>query len=221
MSNLLRLTAQAEADAWQQSADAHAAHDYTRAENARTLVTAMAAEKMRLEAANDRYQLWSAGTATTRQAAGQAKTELARRGQEPATRDVPGPQTMRQWWHQFEADADAMDRAIQREHQAAIDAGQPWPPARQPQPERQSALQPEGSRPGQPEIVTPEPDRDDERAALLDELQARTAAAAARIAADHAEQDARAQHAARIDRQAHAEPERGTQATPQDPEIEL
>jgi hypothetical protein len=36
--NLLRLTAQAEADAWRQSADAHAAHDSAQAENARASI---------------------------------------------------------------------------------------------------------------------------------------------------------------------------------------
>jgi len=223
VSTQLRLTAKAEADAWQQSADALAEHDYTQAENARTLATAMAGEKMRLEGANDRYELWSAGTAATRQSAGQAKAELARRRPEPAIRDVPGPQTMGQWWRQFEADADAMGRAIEGEHRAAIDAGQPWPPARQPQPEPepQSALQPEDPRPGQPEILTPERDRDNGRVAQLDEFQTRAAAAAALFAADYADRDARAQYAARIDRQAQAEPETGPQATLQDPEIEL
>jgi len=32
------------------------------------------------------------------------------------------------WWRQFEADLDTMERAIEREHQAAIAEGQPWPP---------------------------------------------------------------------------------------------
>ena len=131
---------------------------------------------------------------------------------------------MTEWWRQFQADADAMDRAVEREHQAAIDVDQPWPPARQPQPEAEphSALQPEDARPGQPEIPESEPDSHDGRAARLDELQTRAAAAAARIAADNAERDARAEYAARIDRQAQAEPDTAPQAeTLPDAEIEL
>ena len=46
---------------------------------------------------------------------------------------VPEPQTTLEWLRQFEADMAAVERSIEREHQAAIDAGQPWPPARQPQ----------------------------------------------------------------------------------------
>jgi hypothetical protein len=51
-SSLLRLTCQAEADAWQQSADAEAEQDQVRAENARSLAAALAAAASRLEAAN-------------------------------------------------------------------------------------------------------------------------------------------------------------------------
>ena len=44
VSSQLRLTAQAEADAWQQSADAEAEHDQVQAENARSLAATLAAE---------------------------------------------------------------------------------------------------------------------------------------------------------------------------------
>ena len=84
VSSQLRLTAQAEADAWQQAADAEAEHDQVRAENARSLATAMAAETSRLEAANARYEEWSARTASTREIAGKAKAELQRRGRDQA-----------------------------------------------------------------------------------------------------------------------------------------
>jgi len=213
VSRQLRLTAQAEADAWRQSADAHADHDQTQADNASTLATAMAAEKTRLEAANARYELWSAGTAATRQAAGRAKAELARRRQEPATKDAPEPQTMAEWWRQHQADADAMDRAIEREHHAAVGVGQLWPPTRQPQPETgpESAMQLEEPRP-RPEIPEPEPGGNDERAARLDELQTRAAAAAARVVADNTERNARAEYAARIEAQAQTEAEAALQA---------
>ena len=222
VSSQLRLTAQAEADAWQQSADAHADHDQARADNARTLATAMAAEKTRLEAANARYEQWSARTASTREIAGQAKAELARRGQEPATRGAPEPQTMAEWWRQFQADADAVDRAIEREHHAAVDAGQPWPPKRKPEPgtRNRMPLHPGANRssssPGQeypaprrnpsrthpsqelrqPEAAEPVP-ANDGRAARLDELQARADAGRApdRRAAGRARRQQRAHRA--------------------------
>jgi hypothetical protein len=132
-SSQLRMTAQAQADAWQQSADAEAEHDDARAEKARSLATAMAAETSRLEAANARYEEWSARTASTREIAAKAKAELQRRGQQPSTGTAPGPQNMADWWREFQADADAMERAIEREHQAAVHDGQPWPPERKPE----------------------------------------------------------------------------------------
>ena len=124
----LRMTSQAEADAWQQSADAEAERDHVRAANARSLATAMAAETSRLEAANAQYEEWSARTASTREMAGKAKAELQRRGQEPTAGGAPGPHSMAGWWWEFQSNADAVDRAIEREHQAAVLDGQPWPP---------------------------------------------------------------------------------------------
>ena len=114
VSSQLRLTWQADADAWQQAADAEAEHDQAQADNARSLATALAAQTSRLEAANARYEEWSARTASTREMAGKAKAELQRRGQEPATGGAPGPRSMAAWWRQFQADADAMDRAIEQ-----------------------------------------------------------------------------------------------------------
>ena len=40
------------------------------------------------------------------------------------------PESLIEWWRQFEADAAAVDRAIERQHQAAIDDGEAWPPQR-------------------------------------------------------------------------------------------
>ena len=231
MSSQLRLTAQAEADAWQQSADAEAEHDQVRAGNARSLAAALAAETSRLEAANARYEEWSARTASTREIAGKAKAELQRRGQQPPAGRAPGPQNMADWWREFQADADAVDRAIEREHQAAVHDGQPWPPerkpeagheepdaaapGREPQPEQprpgilgaQTEPEPEASEPGspQPEAAGPVP-ADDGRAARLDELQARADQAARRIDAQRAELDASSQRTARVEREAQAEP---------------
>ena len=247
VSSQLRLTAQAEADAWQQSAEADAEHDQVRAENARSLATALAAQTRRLEAANARYEEWSARTASTREIAGKAQAELQRRGQQPPAGRAPGPQTMATWWREFQADADAVDRAIEREHQAVGYDGQPWPPERKPEAGHKgpyaAALgrdpQLEQSRPPTAGVQTdPEPDpseaetpapettepglADDGRAARLDELQARADQAARRIDAQRAELNASSEHTARIQRETQAEPEAIRQAeTPYDMEIEL
>lgn len=115
------------------------------AANARSLATALAAQTSRLEAVNARYEEWSARTASTRETAGKAKAELQRRGQEPAIGGAAGPQSMAAWWRQFQADADAMDRVIEQEHQAAIYDGQPWPPDRKPEAGHQ---EPDAAAPG-------------------------------------------------------------------------
>jgi len=133
------------------------------------------------------------------------------------------------WWRQFEADLDAMDRAIQREHQAAVAAGQPWPPQHTAQAETTHAeaaaviprLQHDGYLP-EPDpdpavlaLVPAAPDAEalapqhepGDRSARLDTLQARADEAAHRIAADHAAREVRAQYTARVEREAHAQAE--------------
>jgi hypothetical protein len=237
MSSQLRLTAQAEADAWQRSSDAETEHDEVAAANTRSLAVALAAESSRLEAANARYEQWSARTASTREIASKAKAELQRRGQEPATGRAPRPQNMAPWWPEFQADADAMDRAIEREHQAAVGHGQPWPPERKPEaareepdaaapgrepqleqprpgiPGAQTELEPETSKPDTPRPETAEPvPADSGRAARLDELRARTDEATRRIGAQRAELAASSDHIARIERETQAEPQADRQA---------
>ena len=244
VSSQLRLTCQAGADAWQQAADAE--HDQVRAANARSLATTLAAQTSHLEAANARYEQWSARTASTREMAAKAQAELQRRGQEPATGGATGPQSMAAWWRQFEADVGAMDRAIECEHQAAVNDGQPWPPQRQPEagheepdaaaPGRESQLA--YTLPGIPEAQTdPEPEgselefldtetaglgpADDGRATRLDVLQGRADEAARRIDAQQAELNASSEHTARLERGAQAEPEADRQAeTPYDMDME-
>ena len=125
VSSQLRITAQAEADAWQQSADAEVAHDQPGAVNAEALASQLAVEKTRLEAMNATYEVWVGSTRTVREAAGKAKAELGRRCQ---AQPEESSQTMARWWRQLDADLDAMDRAISRERQAAMAAGKPWPP---------------------------------------------------------------------------------------------
>ncbi|HEX5298096.1 MAG TPA: hypothetical protein VFW50_14015 [Streptosporangiaceae bacterium] len=104
VSRQLRLTAQAEADTWQQATDAATRHDHAQAVNAQTLASQLAAGRQQLEAANARYELWSAATISTRETADKAKAELRRRG---LARPPAGQQ-----------------------HQAATAAGDPWPPRR-------------------------------------------------------------------------------------------
>ena len=89
VSRRLRLTAQAEADAWQQSAAAEAEHEPVRARNARALANDTATDKTGLEAASARYEEWSAQTASTRETAGKAKAELQRRGHAQALAETP------------------------------------------------------------------------------------------------------------------------------------
>jgi conjugative relaxase-like TrwC/TraI family protein len=226
VSGQLRMTAQAEADAWQQSADAEAAHDQPATANARALARQMAAEKGRLEAMNATYEAWSGRTSTVREAAAQAKAELGRRGHAQPPKKPP---TMAGWWRQFEADLDATERAIEREHQAAIATDQPWPPQHTAQAQathaeatavttrpqhdgylRERGPDPQGPAPG-PAALDSEAlaarHEAGERAARLDALQARADEAAHRIAADNAGREARAQHTARLERQAHAQAE--------------
>ena len=122
-----------------------------------------------------------------------------------------------------------MERAIEREHQAAIAAGQPWLPQRTAQAETTHAEaaavtarpQPDGHlrEPNpDPEALTSEPaaantaalapqHQPGDRPARLDALQARADQAAHRLAAGNAAREARAQYAARIEREAHAQAE--------------
>ena len=223
VSGRLRLTAQAEADAWQQSAAAYAEHDLVQAQEARALANHMAAEKSRLEAASTRYEEWSAKTSGTRETAGKAKAELQRRGHTPAPAETLQPQRTLEW-QEFQANIEAVDRALASQQQAAIDAGQPWPPVRHPaaQLEAGRAPQPGNTMPERPEILKPEPDRCGERATRLDELQARADDAAARVQAQRTELDVSSKHTARMQRKAQAEPQANWQAeAPDEIEMEL
>jgi hypothetical protein len=212
VSSQLRLTAQAEADAWQQAAEAATQHDDAQATSAQALASQIAAERQQLEAVSDRYEEWSAATSGIRETAAKAKAELERRGlaRQSAGQQQPEPggkpRTMARWWQQFEADLTAAERALARQHQAAV-AGGHWPPQRTPRPEQEL-------------LATPAPEmKPGDQAARLDQLLGQAADAAKRIAAD---QEARAQYVARIQREAQAEPELDLQAqVPDQAEAEL
>jgi hypothetical protein len=123
---------------------------------------------------------------------------------------------MLQWWRQLEADIAAVDPAIDREHQAAIAAGKPWPPQHESEPVRGPESSPwfDSEADGQP--------GPDDQTARLDKLLAQTAAVAEHFTAEKADRQARAQYAARLERQAHAEPERALQTEASyEAEIEL
>ena len=192
----------------------------------------MTAEKTRLEALNATYEGWADKSKSIREAAGKAKAELGRRGQpQPQER----PRAMAGWWRQLDADLDAMDRAIGREHQALIAAGKPWPPHHIAQAETTPAkaaaviarLQHDGYLPepnpaldvSAPAASDTEPlapqHEPDHRSARLDTLQARANEAAHRIAADNAEREARAQYTAHLERQAHAQAEPAAEHQPE------
>lgn len=194
----------------------------------------MAARREHLEAANARYEKWAADTGSRREAAGKARAELERRGLAQQTagqrqaEPEDEPQTVVEWWRQLETDLAAVDRAIEREHQAAIAAGQPWPPQRTAQAETTHAeaaaaiarLPRDGYLPEpnpDPEALTCEPKANTaalapqhepgHRPARLDALQARADEAVHRIAAGNAARGARAQYTARLEREAHAQAE--------------
>jgi hypothetical protein len=152
VSRTLRLTAQAEADALRQSADAEVQNDETSAASAKALAAQLAAERQRLEARDARCEMWSADTGDVREAAGKASAELQRRGharpeEEPQPQANEEPQTTAGWWREFEADLQAVERALARQHQAAIDAGNPgrrsahasWMPDRPGRPARKTS----------------------------------------------------------------------------------
>ena len=231
----LRLTAQAEADAWQQAADAQIRHDPAGSADAKALARHLATQREQLEAANDRYQTWDAGTSSTRETARKARAELERRGlahqaaeqRQPQTKKEPG--TMVGWWRQLEVDLAAVDLAVEREHQAAVAAGQPWPPQRTAQAKtthgEAAAVIARLQRGGyllepnlDPEAPTSEPAVADTGAlapqhepcgpsARLDALQARADEAVFRIATGNAAREARTQYMARLEREAHAQAE--------------
>jgi hypothetical protein len=216
VSRTLRLTAQAEADALRQSADAQAQHDESGMASATALALQMTAERQRLEADNARYEKWSAGSRSIREEAGMAKAELQRRGNhqpEEGLQTQPNDQAqiIAELWHDLGADIEAPKHPVVRQYQAVIDAREPWPPQRVPEPNPLPAQEPDPETSAEDESV-PAHARQNDRAARLDELLARADQAAHRITADKVEQQASSEYAARLDREAQAELEAEQQA---------
>jgi hypothetical protein len=199
---------------------------------------AAAAEETRqaneLSAAQDTRDAWDRAHEANRLVARAARQELGRRRIEPEP-EHREPQNLTAWWRQFEADAGAADRAIERQRQAAIDAGQPWPPkpaatARTPNPQAHKVIEelrrdgslpgpdPEQKEPqaGMPEPARPQPEPDLEAGAgpeldisqRVDASIRRVQEAGQRAAADaDAEQQERSGYAARIAQEAQYETE--------------
>ena len=202
VTSQLRLTSQAEADAWRQSADAEVAAKAREAADARALASQLAAEKARLEPMNATYEGWSGTTAAIRNSAGKAKAELARRGE---AEEEP-QQDSGDWWRELEANVAGVDRAIAAERAEAQAQGLPWPPEPEPEPEGALYLEAEAAierlaRDG----LLPQPE--DARQARLDELQHQADEAVAHIEAEEAERAERAEYVARTGREAQPEPE--------------
>jgi len=154
-------------------------------------------------------------------AAGKARAELQRRGQaQPASGQQAQPEGQRQSatgsWQQFKAGIEAVERAIARQHQAAIDAADPRPPQRalDPDPPAAPRLDPEPSPADAPACGDP--------AIRLENLLARAARAAQRVTTQQAERQGSSDYAARSERDAQAGPETVRHAEARDePEIEL
>jgi hypothetical protein len=103
-----------------------------------------------------------------------------------------------QWWRQLESDIAGADRAVESE------------PVREP--ENSPGSNPEAHGQSGP----------DDQTARLDELLAQATDAAGRFTKGKADREGRAQYAARLERQAHAEPERALQTEASyEAEIEL
>ena len=136
------------------------------------------------------------------------RDELQRRGQAqpdgaPQAQPDDEPQTTAGWRRESGVDLEAVERAIARQHQAAIDTGEAWPPQRVPEPTPNTNPEAEPA-PAQPQ--------QDDRAARLDQLLALADDTAQRLTAQRAERQASSEYAARLERQALAEPQAGHQA---------
>ncbi len=219
VSRQLRLTAQAEADACRQAADARTRHDHTGVASATALAAQLAAECQRLEAASARYEQWSADTHTTRDTAGNAAAELQRRGDaqpdsEPNAQPQEEPQLLAGWWQQLEADAEAVNFADVSEHQAASNTRDLRPTQRVPD------MSPPSASKAEPRPSPENESAQENRAARLNELLAQADQAAQRIAAQQAERQVSSEYAARMELEAQTQAEAGRQAEARD-DVEL
>ncbi len=112
-----------------QAEQAEADGDMQLAGDSRAAATEETRQADGLSKAQDIRDAWDRQHEANRLAARAARQELDRRGitTEPGRNE---PESLIEWWRQFEADAAALDRTIKRQRQTAIDEGEAWPPQR-------------------------------------------------------------------------------------------
>ena len=224
-SGLERQAEQAEADG-----DAQLASD------SRAAAAEEALQADELSAAQDTRDAWDRVHEAKRLAARAARQELDRRGIEPEP-ERRESESLTGWWRQFEADAEAADRAIERQRQTAMDGGRPWPPkigttVRKPDPGSQQVIErlqrdgylpaltlnPKAKEPqaGIPEPAQPQPKPEREAeprsevdiSERIDASIRRVQEAGERVAADvEAQRQERSGYAARVAQEAQYEAE--------------
>ena len=215
VSRELRLTAQAEADAWQQSADAEIKHDPAGSAGATALARHMAAQREQLEAANahyghgPRHQQQEGSSRESQGRAGAARSSRSRQ----LDSGKPSPKTNRRpWWSgggsskptspPWTGPSSASTGRDRRRQALATPAHRPGrAPAHAGARKQPAAGQAANGQSGP-----------DDQAARLDGLLAQTTEAAQRFTAENADREARAQYAARLEQEAYAEPEHTAQA---------
>ena len=141
VSGQLRATAQAEADARQQAADAQIQQRPTRGRQRQRTRRRTRRQTPATRSGNTEHEPWATDP-RHRENGDKAAAELRRRGhaqprpeQQARLESNPETATETQWFRELDEDLQAVDRAITRRRQAALDAGQPWPPHPQPEPE--------------------------------------------------------------------------------------
>ena len=233
VSGELRLTARAEADALQQAADAQIRNGLAEAASSSALASELAARRQQLDAGNAQYEAWADQTRDARDNGNKAAAELNRRGHtqpRPGQQAQPGtePQAITEWWPAADQEiahvAPAWWAQIKAEQAASVQAGKA---ARReasaraiPVTDAEIALYAAG--PGQPRLpkrgpqaghspeTAPETEPPRTEAATGDDPDAHITEAeeaARRFADERASRQARSGYAARISRQAEAQPE--------------
>jgi hypothetical protein len=130
------------AELTRQAEQAEAAGDTQLAADSRTAASLETRQAEAAAAAQDTRDTWDQAHQAQRQAARDARRELTRRGIETEPHPRPADPGARKLLR----DLAALDRALTRQHQAALDNGQPWPPRPRTEPEATS----EPARPDTP-----------------------------------------------------------------------
>ena len=115
VSGELRLTANAEADALQQGADAEVRNDAAEVASASALTGELAARRQQLEAGNADYEAWAEATRDVRDNGDKAAAELNHRGHTPPpgqpTKSGTEPHTTTEWWREADQESAHVDPA--------------------------------------------------------------------------------------------------------------